>query len=554
MSRARKVLSVVALALVLAVGAGWYLQDRLLLALIGFAVQRRVPVGPNVPITWDRGVDPHGRAPGERPPNIVVIVADDLGWNDLSWNGGGVAGGSVPTPSIDSLARDGVTFTAGYSANGTCAPSRAALLSGRYGTRFGFEFTPTPAGMSTIVPRLWNGMPGRLRPMIRHDGAAGDFDAQGMPASELTLAELLKTAGYHTVHIGKWHLGGTHGMAAHQQGFDESLLLASMLYLPVDDPNVVNAKQDFDPIDRFLWRAGKHAASFNGGPAFAPAGYLTDYYADEAVKAIEANEDRPFFLYLAHWAPHTPLQAWRADYDALAHVPDHRMRVYAAMIRALDRGVGRVLEALRAHGLEDDTLVFFTSDNGAPGYIGLPDVNRPFRGWKITFFEGGIHVPYFVRWPARVPRGRRYDAPVHGFDVFATAAAAAGVPLPADRKIDGVDLVPFARGEGEGVPHRELFWRTGHYRVALVDGWKLHVSERPPGTAFLFDLRNDPTEQRDLAAREPERVAALRRAIAAHDADQVASAWPSLTESPINVDKTLAEPDAPDDVYVYWPN
>ncbi|RIL06340.1 MAG: sulfatase [Proteobacteria bacterium] len=553
-SRARAILASVAAALALAAGLGWLFQDELLLGAVGFAAKRRMSVGPNQPVAWDRGPDPLGRAPGERPPNVVVIMADDLGWNDVGEAGGGVAGGSVPTPHIDSIAQGGVRFANGYAANGTCAPSRAALLSGRYGTRFGFEFTPTLPGMTAMVTRLANRAPGRLRPAIRHDVPEASFDAMGMPASEITLAELLKQAGYHTLHIGKWHLGGENGMAAHQQGFDESLLMANGLYLPVDDPGVVNSIQAFDPIDRFLWRALQHAASFNGGAPFAPAGYLTDYYTDEAVKAIEANADRPFFLYLAHWAPHTPLQATRADYDALAHIADHRLRVYAAMVRALDRGVGRVLAALRAHGLEENTLVFFTSDNGAPHYVGLPDVNRPYRGWKISFFEGGIRVPYFLEWPARVAAGQTYDAPVHGFDVFATAAAAAGVPLPGDRVIDGVDLVPFVRGERAGVPHDALFWRSGHYRVARIGDWKLQLNERPPGTAWLFDLANDPTEQVDLAAREPERVAEMRRALDAHDAEQAASLWPSAGELPVNVDKTLAEPDAPDDTYVYWPN
>ena len=554
MSRTRKTAGFLAVALVLVAGLGWIFQDPILLAAIGFAAQRRMPVGPNRPVVWDRGPDPAGRAAGERPPNIVLIVADDLGWNDLTFGGGGVASGSVPTPNIDSLARDGVSFSSGYSANGTCAPSRAALMSGRYGTRFGFEFTPTPPGMSSVLPHLANRMPGRLRPTIRLEGEQLPFNAMGMPASEITLAELLKSAGYHTLHIGKWHLGGENGMAPHQQGFDESLLLASALYLPVDDPDVVNSKQDFDPIDRFLWRALKYAASFNGGEVFAPAGYLTDYYSDEAVKAIEANAGRPFFLYLAHFAPHTPLQATREDYDALEHIKDHRLRVYAAMIRALDRGVGRVLDALRANGLERNTLVFFTSDNGGANYIGLPDVNRPFRGWKITFFEGGIHVPYFVKWPAQLTAGQSYAAPVHGFDIFATAAAAAGVPLPGDRKIDGVDLVPFVRGERAGVPHRELFWRSGHYQVARIDDWKLQVNERPPGRAWLFDLEHDPTEQINLAEREPERALAMRRALAAHNAEQIPSAWPSLIEAPINIDKALNEPDAPDDEYVYWAN
>jgi uncharacterized sulfatase len=375
----------------------------------------------------------------------------------------------------------------------------------------------------------------------------------GMPASEITLAELLKRASYRTLHIGKWHLGHSNGMAPEDQGFDESLLMASGLYLPEDDPNVVNSKQDFDPIDRFLWRALKHAASFNGGDAFAPGGYLTDYYTDEAIKAIEANKDRPFFLYLAHWAPHTPLQATRADYDALSHIESHRLRVYAAMIRALERGVGRVLDALEANGLEDNTLVFFTSDNGGAHYIGLPDVNRPYRGWKITFFEGGIHVPYFVKWPGRLPAGETFDSPVHGFDIYATAAAAAGVPLPSDRKMDGVDLVPYAAGERSGEPHRELFWRAGHYQVALVDGWKLQVTERP-GTTWLFDLNQDPTEQDNVADREPRRVAALRRALDAHNAEQAPPAWPSRGELPVNIDKSLITPDAPDDEHIYTPN
>jgi uncharacterized sulfatase len=368
----------------------------------------------------------------------------------------------------------------------------------------------------------------------------------GMPVSEITLAELLGGAGYHTVHIGKWHLGRERGMAPHDQGFEESLLMASGLYLPKDHPDVVNSVQDFDPIDRFLWRALKYAASFNGGDAFEPDGYLTDYYTDQAVRVIEANRDRPFFLYLAHWAPHTPLQALRADYEALDHIEDHRLRVYAAMIRSLDRSVGRVMDALRANGLEENTIVFFTSDNGGPSYIGLPDVNRPFRGWKISFFEGGIHVPYYLKWPARLSAGARFDAPVHGFDIYATAAAAAGVAVPKDRVIDGVDLVPFVRGERSGVPHRELFWRTGHYQVALVDGWKLQVNDRWPGGPWLFDLSRDPTEETNVADREPERVAALHASLAAFN--------PSLLEAPINIDKTLLDADAPDDEYIYWPN
>ena len=294
-------------------------------------------------------------------------------------------------------------------------------------------------------------------------------------------------------------------------------------------------------------------ASFNGGPPFAPGGYLTNYYTDEAVRVIEANRDRPFFLYLAHWAVHTPLQALKADYDALSHIEEHRLRVYAAMVRSLDRSVGRVLAALRDNGLEENTLVFFTSDNGAPGYIGLPRVNAPFRGWKISFFEGGIHVPFFLKWPARLTGGQTFDAPVHGFDIFATAAAAAGVELPGDRTIDGVDLVPYVEGVAEGVPHEKLFWRTGNYQVVIADGYKLQTNE-PVGKTWLFHLEEDPTEQRNLADAEPARVASLQRLLDEHNAAQAEPLWPSAITSPINIDKTLLDPDAPDDEFIYWFN
>jgi len=543
-----------AVAVLFALGAvAWAWRMEIALGLVRAAMERRLPTGPPREIAWSSGIDPLGRTTGERPPNIVLILADDLGWNDLTFAGGGVAGGSVPTPHIDSIAAEGVSFTHGYAGNATCAPSRAALLSGRYATRFGFEFTPTPGGMMQIVPRLGTTNP-RLREPILHDDVERlDFDDMGMPASEVTIAELLAARGYHTVHIGKWHLGASNGMAAHDQGFAESLLMASGLYLPEDHPEVVNSRQDFDPIDRFLWAALRYAARFDGGETFEPGGYLTDYYTEQAVRVIDANKDRPFFLYLAHWAPHTPLQATRADYEALSHIEDHRERVYAAMIRALDRGVGRVLEAIERNGLERDTLVMFTSDNGGAGYIGLPNVNRPYRGWKMTLFEGGIHVPFFLKWPARIAAGSSFAGPVHHFDLYATAAAAGGAPLPTDRKMDGVDLVPYVRGEAEGVPHEALFWRSGASKTALVNGWKLNVSD-PPGRSWLFDMNADPTERRDLAAERPDKLAELRAALAAHDAEQAPPAWPSQGAFATNIDKDLSQPDAPDDEYVYWSN
>lgn len=532
----------------------WVNRVELLLSAVEVIAARRTPVGPNRPVEWASGVDPAGRAPGERPPNIILILADDLGWNDLTFGGGGVAGGTVPTPSIDSIAQEGVSFRDGYAANGTCAPSRAALMSGRYGTRFGFEFTPTPPGMMPMLQIMASTMDRGGPPLIKGEGSTSlDFEEMGMPPSEITIAELLKARGYHTAHIGKWHLGRKGGMAPEDQGFDESLLMASGLYMNKNDPKVVNSKQDFDPIDRFLWRALKFAASFNGGEAFEPTRYLTDYYTDEAVNVIEANKDRPFFLYLAHWAPHTPLQAAKEDYDALSHIELHRERVYASMIRSLDRGVGRVLEALRANDLEENTLVLFTSDNGGAGYIGLPNVNDPFRGWKITLFEGGIHVPFFAKWPSRIPAGQTFDEPVHHFDMYATAAAAAGAELPSDRKMDGVDLVPFARGEAEGVPHERLFWRSGASQSVRVGRYKLNVSD-PPGQEWLIDLEADPSERRDLSAELPTKLAELRAALASHNAEQMESRWPSVVTTAINIDRDLSQPNAPEDEFIYWSN
>jgi arylsulfatase A-like enzyme len=528
-------------------------------------------VGPPRELEWQRGPEVAEVPASERPPNIVLILADDMGWNDVSTYGGGAGGGSVRTPNIDTLAREGVAFTTGYAGNGTCAPSRAAILSGRCGTRFGFEFTPTPSIMAPLMGVVMSTQMGERRMgLMNPDFEPAEWDVMGMPTSEITIAETLKAADYHTVHIGKWHVGESNGMAANDQGFDESLNMGGMLFLPEDHPDVVNSKQMFDPIDRFLWTAGGYGVSFNGGPAFEPKGYVTDYYTDEAVKVIEANRNRPFFLYLAHWAIHTPLQSTREDYDAYSEIESHTERTYAGMIRSLDRSVGRVMDALREHGLDENTLVIFTSDNGGAGYLGLPDVNRPYRGWKITFFEGGVRVPYMMRWPARVPPGQTFAPPVHHFDIYATAASAAGAEMPTDRKMDGVDLLPFVSEEKnpsaediagksielekDAVPHDTLFWTQDHYRVVRHKGFKLQRSGPNDEFVWLFDLNEDPTEQVNLAAERPDKVAELDAVLAAHLAEQVPPRWPSRGASAISIDKHLNQPEAPDDEFIYYPN
>jgi arylsulfatase A-like enzyme len=550
-----RVLRLLVVTAVLAAAVLWHWRMTLLLPLPGMLDRWRDPIGPTVDVAWQPGPATATAPPGQRPPNVVVIVADDLGYNDLTFAGGGVAGGAVPTPRIDSLAREGVEFTHGYAGNATCAPSRAAIVTGRYPTRFGFEFTPAPKQFMRLVSYLQRNDPVPSTYFKDREADVPPIEQEGLPPTEITIAQLVRTRGYRTLGIGKWHLGEAPAMRPTARGFDEYLgfLQGAAMYLPKDDPSAVNAQQDFDPIDPFLWANLSYNVRKDDGPRFEPAGYLTDYLAAQAAQAIAANRNRPFFLYLAFNAPHTPLQALRSDYDALSNVEPRTLRVYGAMIRALDRGVGTVLDALRASGLENDTLVIFTSDNGGAHYIGLPDINKPFRGWKMTFFEGGVHTPFFARWPGRLPCGARFDGPVAHVDIFATAAAAAGAPLPSDRVMDGVDLVRLVGGEGQGRAHGALFWRSGPYRSLLADGWKLQVMDRPKKT-WLFDMTADPTEHHDLAAARPEKVAELSALLAEQDRQMVPPRWPSLIEAPIPVDRPLGVPASPEDEYVTWAN
>jgi len=517
---------------------------------------------PNHPIVWDQGPASAVQPPEQRKPNIVVILADDLGFNDITAHGGGVANGAVPTPNIDSIAKQGVDLANGYAGNATCAPSRAAIMTGRYPTRYGFEFTPAPIGFARVISKLATARePGH--PAIFNNDALENIpalDTQALPAGQITIAEMLKGQGYHTLHFGKWHLGGIKGARPEDVGFDESLgfMAGASMYAPENDPDIVNMKQDWDPIDLFLWYGLPLGIQYNGSPWFKPATYMTDYLGDEAVKAIHANRNRPFFMYFTPNAVHTPLQATREDYDALPQIGDPRLRVYGAMVRALDRNVGKVLEALKQDGLDQNTLVIFTSDNGGAGYIGLPDINKPYRGWKATFFEGGLHVPYFMRWPAKIHPGAVFTLPAAHVDIVATAAAAAGAALPNDRVMDGVDLVPYITGEKSGAPHKNLFWRSGAYDVVLQDGWKLQRDIFPVAGEnphfWLHNLNVDPTEQHNLAASEPAKLQELQQLMDQIDHQQAKPLWPSLLSGPIAIDHTGKELIKNGDEFIYWYN
>jgi arylsulfatase A-like enzyme len=440
-------------------------------------------------------------------PNIIVIVADDLGINDLH------GGAGVETPYIDSIFQNGVRFNKAYAGHATCSPSRAALLTGRYGARFGFELTAIPTIMARVVARQSSNS--THKPIFHSEllDKVPHFSEMIVPLKEKMLSTVIdETGDYNTVYIGKWHLGETVGARPQDRGYHETLafLKGASLYLPITSPDVVTVPLG-DNHDDFLINNLGAFLFFNNETRFECVEYMTDYLAKMTAKAIRAKAAAPYFITVAFNAPHTPVQAKKSDFDALSHIPDRKKRAYAAMILALDRGVGTILDAVKESGKADNTLIIFTSDNGAPYYLGLQTNNAPFRGGKYSFFEGGVRVPMFMSWPRVIQRGVTSDIPVAHVDIFSTAAAAAGVDLAklaSDRVYDGANMLtlPHVSKDSEGSaaehthePHPSLFWRSGHYKALRIDDMKIHVSERPD-KVWIFDLNADPTEHHNLVA------------------------------------------------------
>ncbi len=416
---------------------------------------------------------PSSAAPRAARPNIVILLADDLGYADV-----GVHGCTdVPTPHIDTLAAGGVRFTAGYATNSGGAASRAGLMSGMYPYRFGFEMNPGS-----------------------EETASNDF---GLPASVPTLAEKLRAAGYATGMVGKWHLGYGEGLRPHERGFDTSFafLGGAHSYLP---------------------RARSSSLYRDGVRVRKEHTYLTQAFARESIAFIDAHHAEPFFLYVAFNAVHTPMQPPRDYRERFPDLAESPRRQLAGMHAEMDDAIGEILAALRRHELEESTLVFFYSDNG-----GIPaknaSRNAPLRGTKGQLFEGGIRVPFLVQWKGTLPAGKVVEQPVMGFDVHATALAAAQVDASDAPPIDGVDLVPFLTGATDTPPHERLFWRDGKEQAARIGNWKLLV--RPPAAPMLFDLANDIGEREDLAAKHPNELARLTAAFDEWQQPMLAPRW-----------------------------
>ncbi|HTM48100.1 MAG TPA: sulfatase-like hydrolase/transferase [Bryobacteraceae bacterium] len=426
-----------------------------------------------------------------RKPNLIVILADDMGYGDLGCYGSP----DVPTPHIDSIGRNGVRFTDGYVSCAVCSPSRAALLTGRYQHRFGHEFNSGS---------------------IEREAEVGF----GLPPSERILPQYLKPAGYRSMAIGKWHLGARAGYHPLERGFDEffGFLTGGNAFVTKRTPGGRAVGADGQKANIPAERADPIR---RGRQPVAEDRYLTDAFGDEAVRFVERNKANPFFLYLAPNAIHTPLHTIERYLDRFANIQNEKHRLLAAMTSALDDNVGALLAKLRETGLEKNTLVVFLSDNGCPVVTGAGS-NKPLNGQKVTYFEGGIRVPFMMQWPGRIPAGKIYREPIVSRDILPTFLAAAGVPTPSGVTLDGVNLLPFLTGGG--TPHDTLFWRGGKARAVRRGKWKLleygdHISN-------LYDLSNDVGEKNDLSGKHPEVVKDLRAAFDAWSAKMVKPAWP----------------------------
>ena len=399
-------------------------------------------------------------ADNARKPNVIVIVADDLGYGEIVCRGKQ----EIPTPHIHSIARAGVCFTNAYVSCPVCSPTRAGLITGRYQQRFGHEFNTGPAARASANV--------------------------GLPLDQVTMADRLKKLGYATGMVGKWHLG--YGPKFHplKRGFDEFFGFLGGAHSYVDS----NA----DAANRIL----------RGNRPLDEQEYLTDAFGREAVAFIDRHESEPFFLYLPFNATHGPLQATDKYLKRFARISDPKRRTFAAMLSAMDDAIGAVLEKLRQEQLEQNTLVFFIGDNGGPTQR-ISSKNDPLRGFKGQVWEGGIRVPFMMQWVGHLPAGKIYEEPVIALDILPTALAAAGGKVSSGPPIDGVDLLPYLTGQIASPPHDALYWRFG--QAWAIRKGNLKLLQAAGGGEQLFDLANDIGEQHDLSAEKPEAVAQLKK-------------------------------------------
>lgn len=422
-------------------------------------------------------------------PNVLVIIADDLGYADIGVHGGK----EVPTPNIDALAASGVRCTSGYVSAPYCSPSRAGFLTGKAATRFGHEFNPH----------------------------VGDEAKLGLPLDQRTIANVMHDAGYATALVGKWHQGFDEAHHPQSRGFDDyfGFLVGGHNFL---------LHKDAEPK---FGTAHSHDLIYRGREVQRLDGYTTDLFTDEAIGFMNRNAKKPWFLYLAYNAVHTPLEIVEKHQSRLpAVVKTPGRRGYLSLLLGLDDAIGRLTAELKAK--HPNTLVFFFSDNGGSGkrpfFATNTGINTPLRGDKGQTLEGGIRVPFFVSWTGQLPAGKVYDQPVSALDVLPTAASVAGTKAP--EGIEGVNLLPHLKGEKADAPHESLAWRFGPQKAIRRGKWKLvdfrDFEAKTQSGWQLFDLDADISESKNLATEHPELVAELSKAWDDWNTKNTAPLWP----------------------------
>jgi arylsulfatase A-like enzyme len=476
----------------------------------------RVPVLPSLLFMLNIIMGSPAHSQTAHKPNIIWIVADDLGYSDLPSYGNK----DLQTPNIDALLQQGARFTQAYATAPICAPSREGMITGRYQQRFGGEFMPYEEfdpGYVRNIRRHFLAIkkenPG-FKDLKRHHDANAKNYSSGLQKNEMTIAQLLKGNGYATGIVGKWNEGGGEGDYPDQRGYDYSYFFEGALTRYVDDP--VDAT-------RYVSQPLPHA--FSNIPAWAPrygstaiieerkvvkdTGYSSFSFAQKANSFIATHKSEPFFLTVAFNAPHDPFQAPKEYIERVKGVDDPVKRIYYAMIMAMDDAIGMIRQQLKAEGLENNTVIFFISDNGGAAYTAATD-NAPLRGGKCTHFEGGLKVPFIIHYPGiwKNDKAIVYDKPVSILDMFVSSAAISGTTLPTDREFDGVNLLPYVDGTKREPPHEILFWRNGYSKAIRKGEWKAYVNGKSKKT-FLFDLSKDPTESTDLSKQQPAKLKEL---------------------------------------------
>lgn len=420
-------------------------------------------------------------------PNVIVIMTDDLGYVDVGFNGSI----DIPTPNIDRIAKQGVKFINGYTPYPVCSPSRAGFITGRYQQRFGYErnvqYRPNDPNM-------------------------------GLPKTEKTIPEVIDQVGYTSGVIGKWHLGAHISNHPLNRGFDffYGHLGGGHRYFPEELTIEDSYSISDEPLSYRTWIMRNHQPEKTNQ-------YLTDEFSDEAVEFIEKNHKGPFFLYLAYNAPHGPLQATSKYLNRFDHIKDKKRKTYAAMVSAVDDGVGRILDRLRSLDIENNTIIFFLSDNGGPERKNGSN-NGPLREGKSSIYEGGNRIPFAMQWTGEIT-SMVYEFPVSSLDILPTIAALTDTPLAANSPLDGVNIIPYLKGEKQGRPHQTLFVRKFDDDLYSVrDGDMKLVTKSKNSIKELYDLNKDLGEENNLAGTFPDEVNRL---------DSLRQAWDTQLINPV---------------------